>query len=87
MEFEEGKTTKYSHDFLAMKSILDEGVRRDELSEDAPVDKLALFINAQLYGLMVAWCMTDGTVVGSLQTDSFCENIVKQALRPYTREV
>jgi hypothetical protein len=32
-----------------MRSILDEGIRRGELSEDAPVDELALFINAQLY--------------------------------------
>ena len=34
-------------------------------------------------GLMVAWCMTDGTMVGSEQTDSYCENIVKPALKTY----
>ena len=85
MEFEEGNTTKYEHDYLAMKAILDEGIRRGELLGDAPVDDLALFINAQLYGLMVVWCMTDGTKVGSIETDSFCETMVKPALMPYTR--
>ena len=85
IEIEGKMTTKYNHDYLAMKSILDEGIRRGELSEDTPVDELTLFINAQLYGLMVAWCMTDGGMVGSEQTDSFCENIVKEALMPYMR--
>jgi hypothetical protein len=66
-----------------MRSILDEGVKRGELSDDSPVEELALFINAQLYGLMVAWCMTDGIMIGSEQADSFCETIVKQALEPY----
>ena len=77
-------TTKYDHDYLAMRSLLDEGIRRGELSEDVPVDEMALFINAQLYGLMVAWCMTDGIMIGSEQADSFVEKIVKPALMPYT---
>ena len=46
---------------------------------------MALFINAQLYGLMVAWCMTDGIIAGSKQIDSFCGNIVKPALMPYKK--
>lgn len=32
---------------------------------------------------MVAWCMTDGAMVGSNQTDFFIDNIVKEALMPY----
>lgn len=83
MEIEGKLTTKYNHDYLAMRSLLDEGIRRGELSEDVPVDEMALFINAQLYGLMVAWCMTDGIMIGSEQANSFCETIVKQALEPY----
>ena len=77
-------TTKYDHDYLAMRSLLDEGIRRGELSDDIPVDEMALFINAQLYGLMVAWCMTDGIMIGSEQADSFVEKIVKPTLMPYT---
>ena len=84
MEIEGKMTTKYEHDYLAMRSILDEGIKRGELSDDTPVDDLALYINAQLYGLMVAWCMTDGIMIGSEQTDSFVEKIVKPALMLYT---
>jgi len=79
------KTTKYSHDYLAMKSILEEGVKRGELSAKAPLDELALYFNAQLYGLMVAWCMTDAFIVGSDKTDGFCETVIKPALLPYRK--
>ena len=85
MEISDKKTTKYQHDYLAMRSILAEGVRRGELSADAPVDELALFFNAQLYGLMVAWCMTDASVVGSDKTDAFCETVMRPALMPYRK--
>lgn len=84
MEIEGNMTTKYDHDYRAMKSILDEGIKRGELLGETPVDELALFINAQLYGLMVVWCMTDGIMIGSEQADSFVEKIVKPALMPYT---
>ena len=80
MEISDKKTTKYQHDYLAMRSILAEGVKRGELSAEAPVDELALFFNAQLYGLMVAWCMTDASVVGSDKTDAFCETVMNSAL-------
>ncbi len=83
MEISGKKTTKYNHDYLAMKSILEEGVRRGELSTDTPVDELALYLNAQLYGLMVAWCMTDASVVGSGKTDALCETVMIPALAQY----
>mgnify|MGYP002626433124 CR=1 FL=1 len=83
MEIAEKKTTKYQHDYLSMTSILEEGVQRGELSADAPVDELALFLNAQLYGLMVAWCMTDASVIGSDKTDAFCETVMTPALAQY----
>lgn len=81
------KTTKYLHDYYAMKALLVEGVRRGELSADTPVDELALYFNAQLYGIMVAWCMTDASVVGSDKTDAFCETMIKPALMPYRKQV
>lgn len=77
------ETTKYRHDYEAMRSILQEGVRRAELKQDTPVDDLALFINAELYGLMVAWCMSDASVIGSAKTDLFCETVIEPALKPY----
>ena len=83
MEISGKETTKYQHDYLAMKSILAEGIQRGELSAATPVDELALFLNAQLYGLMIAWCMTDASVVGSDKTDAFCETVMTPALAQY----
>ena len=85
MEISGKETTKYNHDYLAMKSLLEEGIRRGELTVDTPVDEMAFFINTQLYGLMVAWCMTDASVVGSDRTDAFCEIVMKPALMPYRK--
>ena len=83
MEISGKETTKYNHDYLAMKSLLEEGIRRGELTVDTPVDEMAFYINTQLYGLMVAWCMTDASVVGSDRTDAFWETVMKPALMPY----
>ena len=85
MEISGKETTKYNHDYLAMKSLLEEGIRRGELTVDTPVDEMAFFINTQLYGLMVAWCMTDASVVGSDRTDAFWETVMKPALMPYRK--
>ena len=85
MEISGKETTKYNHDYLAMKSLLEEGISRGELAVDTPVDEMAFFINTQLYGLMVAWCMTDASVVGSDRTDAFCETVMKPALMPYRK--
>ena len=85
MEISGKETTKYNHDYLAMKSLLEEGISRGELAADTPVDEMALYINAQLYGLMVAWCMTDASVVGSDRTDAFWETVMKPALMPYIK--
>ena len=85
MEISGKETTKYNHDYFSMKSLLEEGIRRGELAVDTPVDKMAFFINTQLYGLMVAWCMTDASVVGSDRTDAFCEIVMKPALMPYRK--
>lgn len=77
------KTTKYKYDYRAMQSVLEEAVKRGELRDDLPVDDLALLINAQLYGLMIAWCMTDSEVMGSEKTDVLCDTVIKAALAAY----
>lgn len=83
MLFDGEKMTKYKYDYRAMQSVLEEAVKRGELRDDLPVDDLALLINAQLYGLMVAWCMTDSEVMGSEKTDVLCDTVVKAALAAY----
>lgn len=77
------ETTKYDHDHLAMRSLIEEGVSRGELTENVPADELALFINTQHYGLMVAWCMSNASVIGSEKTDVFFDTILRPALLPY----
>lgn len=72
--------TKYRYDYRAMQSILREAVNRGELKTDTPIDDFALLINSQLYGLMVAWCMTDGEVKGSEKTRTLCETVLNAAL-------
>jgi len=75
--------TKYQYDYRAMQSVLAEGVKRGELADNLPIDDLALLFNAELYGLMIAWCMTDGEMIGSEKTDMFCDTVIKEALKPY----
>lgn len=75
--------TKYAFDVRAIRTILNEGVKSGLLKAETPVDELALFINAELYGLMLAWCMSDGTVVGSGETDAFVKNSLARTFEPY----
>ena len=75
--------TKYAFDHRAVQSILSEGVSQGLLAVNAPVDDLALFINSQLYGLMLAWCMSDGAVVGSERTDALAKTVLKPILEQF----
>ena len=75
--------TKYTFDVSALQSILQEGVTCGLLKTETPVDDLALFINAELYGLMLAWCMSNGAVVGSMKTDDYLHIMLTKALEPY----
>ena len=75
--------TKYTFDVRTLQSILQEGVTCGLLKPETPVDDLALFINAELYGLMLAWCMSNGVVVGSMKTDDYLHIMLTKALEPY----
>ena len=75
--------TKYTFDVRTLQSILQEGVTCGLLKTETPVDDLALFINAELYGLMLAWCMSNGAVVGSMKTDDYLHIMLTKALEPY----
>ncbi len=75
--------TKYAFDFRALHSIIGEAVKTDLLKTETPVDELALFINAELYGLMLAWCMSDGAVVGSEKTEALVRNGLARTFEPY----
>lgn len=75
-----GNRTKYDYDLDAMLKILRDAVDRRELSDDAPIEKIAVQINAHLYGLMTVWCMSDGQVLGSRDVKDFCRTIASKVL-------
>ena len=75
--------TKYAFDVRALQSILREGVTQGLLKAETPADELAFFINCERYGLMLAWCMSDGAVIGSARTDSFVEHGLAKVLASY----
>ncbi len=78
-----GNDTKYTFDVRTLQSILQEGVTCGLLKTETPVDDLALFINAELYGLMLAWCMSNGTVVGSERTETLVRQGLAKIFEPY----
>ena len=75
--------TKYTFDVRTLQSILQEGVTCGLLKPETPVDDLALFINAELYGLMLAWCMSNGAVVGSERTETLVLQGLAKIFEPY----
>ena len=75
--------TKYTFDVRTLQSILQEGVTCGLLKPETPVDDLALFINAELYGLMLAWCMSNGAVVGSERTETLVRQGLAKIFEPY----
>ena len=75
--------TKYTFDVSTLQSILQEGVTCGLLKAETPVDDLALFINAELYGLMLAWCMSNGAVVGSERTETLVRQGLAKIFEPY----
>ncbi len=75
--------TKYTFDVRTLQSILQEGVTCGLLKAETPVDDLALFINAELYGLMLAWCMSNGAVVGSERTETLVRQGLAKIFEPY----
>lgn len=75
--------TKYRHDYETVRKILEGSVQKGELTADMPIEEMALFINAGLYGLMTVWCMSDADVVGTQWIDRFCSDILRPVLMPY----
>ena len=83
MCYSKGDDTKYTFDVRTLQSILQEGVTCGLLKPETPVDDLALFINAELYGLMLAWCMSNGAVVGSERTETLVRQGLAKIFEPY----
>lgn len=75
--------TKYQYDIRAMRSILEQGIADGLLKDGTPVNDLAELINAELYGLMTVWCMSDTAVTGSGEVAKYRSLFLEKALAPY----
>ena len=75
--------SKYDYDYEILKSILDNAVKNKQLSKDTPVKDIAVLINAQLYGLLIGWCMSDGKNKGSKYVDRYIKLVISRILKPY----
>ena len=78
--------SKYQYDYQAMRAVLSEAVKCGQLAEDTPIDDLAMLINVQLYGLMIAWCMSDGVSIGSMNIESFRTYMLEPSITKYMAE-
>lgn len=78
--------TKYQYDNKAMYSVLENAVENGELKDNFPVEDFAVQINAQLYGLMTIWCMSDSHVIGSGRIKSYISDFLTPALTTYLKK-
>lgn len=53
-------TTKFEYDISSLKKILSDAIENNELKQDTPVELIANYLNTELYGMMLCWCMSDG---------------------------
>ncbi|MBE6421916.1 TetR/AcrR family transcriptional regulator [Succinivibrio dextrinosolvens] len=83
---EEPQFTKYQYDNKALYSVFADAVRHGELSEYFPIEDFTVQINAQLYGLMTIWCMSDSQVIGSGRVKSYISNFLTPALAAYLKK-
>ena len=78
--------TKYQYDPRALYSVFADAVARGELPDDFPLEDFTVQINAQLYGLMTVWCMSDCTVLGSDRIADYITDFLHPALNRYLRK-
>lgn len=74
---------KWFYDVGMLKSILNNAIKDNELSESTPVELLTHILICELYGMMTCWCMSDGEFEPLDWTDKFCKFQLGAILAPY----
>lgn len=74
---------KWFYDTDMLRDLLNYSVNQGELKTNTPVDELTYIITSQLYGMMLAWCMSDEKFNPIDWTARFCQLQLKQILQPY----
>lgn len=77
------KGSKLEFDIKALTDIFLNSIKQNEILQETPVEKFVNFIIAQLYGLMVCWCMSDAEHSLSKRTEAFCGFVLKPLIEPY----
>lgn len=77
------KGSKLEFDIKTLTDIFLNSIKQNEISKETPVEKFVDFIIAQLYGLMVCWCMSDAEHSLSKRTEAFCGFVLKPLIEPY----
>ncbi len=75
--------TKWQFDIDMLYGILNRAVKEKELKADTPIDVLANVIIAELYGMMICWCMSDGVFEPKEWTSKFFEMQLTPMLQKY----
>ncbi len=75
--------SKLDYDTKTLFDIFAFSVQNRELSADIPVAEFVDLLNAQLYGLMVCWCMSDGNYSLTARTEQFCRFALRRLFEPY----
>ncbi|EHI99183.1 transcriptional regulator, TetR family [Clostridium sp. DL-VIII] len=82
----EGRKTgeaKLQKDITCLEQILNEAIEKGELVNDTPVNKLALVINAEMYGIMLSWSFSNGQIKMTNRKDRLYESIIGYLLNEY----
>lgn len=83
-ESEDGK--KLNYDLNALEKILQNAVKKGELTESTPIREVTELIISQLYGIMTCWCMSNGVTDTEKLLENYCEMQLKPLLTPYIKK-
>ena len=75
--------TKLERDILAVKKLIEDGIKRGEVKADTPVDMLAHTLTDILYGQMLCWDMSGGKHSFEERTKEFCNIFLNSIISPY----
>lgn len=74
---------KLYYDLETLQEILQSAVKKGELSQATPIQKITNLIISQLYGIMTCWCMSNGSFETESLLENYCEMQLKALLAPY----
>ena len=78
---------KMQLDMRVVTEILQSSVKSGELSNDTPIDSIQHCIIAEFYGIVVTWCISNGTVSAIECIEYYNKNHLKQLFSDYQKQL